>query len=238
MRLNSYIAYSGVCSRRKADVLIQAGKVKVGGVVVTELGRQVRGDESVCVEDRIISPLQKIYIILHKPKGVTTTREDRFAAKKVTDIIPLQFRQLFPVGRLDRDSEGLLIITNDGSLCHQVTHPRFGIAKEYRITIQGVFKKGDAARARQGVRCGADFLKVERIRVDAVSDTTTVLQVVVREGKKRHLRRLLARMGYSVISLVRIRIGSLALGTLRPGEYRQLKREAIYDALGIAGGRT
>lgn len=233
MRLNSYIAHSGICSRRKADALIQAGKVKVGGVVVTELGRQIQGDESVCVEGRMISLLPKIYIVLYKPRGVTTTREDRFAVRKITDIMPLQFQKLFPVGRLDRDSEGLLIVTNDGALCHQVTHPSFRIAKEYRVTIQGTFKKEDAARARRGMRCGLDLLKVERIRVSSVSDTATTLHVVVREGKKRHLRRLFTGMGYAVISLVRIRIGSLALGALRPGEYRQLKREAIYGKLGI-----
>lgn len=228
MQLNAFIAKSGLCARRKAALLIQGGRVTVNGKKVLEPWYRIQERDSVKVDGKLLDTREGIYIIVNKPKGVTVTREDRFAARKITDIIPHEYRHLYPVGRLDRDSRGLLILTNDGDLCYRLTHPKFEIEKEYRVCVKGTLEDQQLKKLKKGVRDGADTLKVKTCSIVRSGQGRTELAVIVTEGKKRHLRRLFAAIGLTVLDLKRIRIGSLELGTLREGSFKAIKKRAIY----------
>ena len=228
MRLNVYIAKSGVASRRGADELIKAGKVRVDGVVIFEPFFQVRSDSRITLGDANVFLKEYVYLILHKPKGVTTTKKDRYAQKTIIDCLPSKYHNVFPVGRLDRDSTGLLILTNDGDFCHQLTHPKFEVEKEYLLTVSTKISKIDCQRALKGVRHQGELLAVKKISVLEVLNNKSKIRVVVSEGKKRHLRRLFKVLGCSVKDLKRIRVVQLKLGSMAAGEYRILSKDAIY----------
>ena len=228
MRLNVFIAKTGVASRRGADELIKSGKVTVDGVVVFQPFFQVEPDNRVIVDGEDITVKEYVYIILHKPENVTTTKKDRHADKTVIDCLPHKYANVFPVGRLDKNSTGLLILTNDGNLCYQLTHPKFEVEKEYVLNVSGKISKDDCKRALRGVRHQGELLAVKQIFVLAASWDESKVKVVVTEGKKRHLRRLFKVLGYSVKDLKRIRIGQLKLGDLGLGEHRILPKEKIY----------
>ncbi len=225
MRLNHYIAKSGLCSRRRADCLIKEGKVEVNGQRVCLPFFPVGEDDAVRVEGRALRLKQPTYILLNKPKGVTVTRSDKFAAVKVTDLLPKGLKSLYPVGRLDKDSGGLLILTNDGDFCYRLTHPKFSVEKEYQLKLKGELRESDCQRAKRGIRDGGDFLKLSRIKI-LQRNKDTICRTVISEGKKRHLRRLFKRLGYPVIDLQRIRVGKFTLGNLKPGEYRIIVGDA------------
>lgn len=231
MRLNKYIADSGYASRRKADALIQAGHVRLNNETVTKPFIDVSSRDKVEVKGEAISPCRHSYIIFHKPKGVTVTVKDRFADKRIIDFIPAKFGRLYPVGRLDRDSTGLIILTNDGDFCHKVTHPKFEVEKEYLIKVSGTVKGKDALRAKKGLRDENEFLKVEDIHLIRKGENNSMVKVVIREGKKRHLRRLFKALGFTVLTLKRVRIGKLVLGDLKEGEYKVIGPNRIYSLL-------
>ncbi|MFH1771419.1 MAG: pseudouridine synthase [Candidatus Omnitrophota bacterium] len=236
MRLNVYVAKSLGLSRRRADTFIKDGKVEVNGDIITNPGFTVGDAHRVKVKSREISPSKHIYVIFNKPKGVTTTRSSVFKDKNIFYFLPRRFKKLFPVGRLDKNSTGLLILTNDGQLCYKVTHPRFEVEKEYLVKITGTINKSHIIKARDGLVDAGDILKVKKIHIEGKGLSDTLLKVIVTEGKKRHLRRLFKKLGRPVISLKRTRISRLALGNLKEGNYKILQREEIYALLKLGGG--
>ncbi len=228
MRLNQFIAKSGFSSRRKADLFIKAGKVRVNKRVIFEPYFEVKEKDKVTIDSRVLRLEKYVYLIFNKPEGVTTTLKDRFAHKKVSDFIPKNLGRLYPVGRLDKNSKGLLILTNDGSLCYELTHPKFEVEKEYIAWVKGDFNKSLLIKLKKGVNSGGEILKVKSISIETKGDDRTSLKVVIREGKKRHLRRLFTSLGFSVLDLKRIRIGDLRLGNLEEGSFKIVSKESIY----------
>ncbi len=228
MRLNHFIAKSGVASRRGADSLIKEGSVQVNGVKIFKPFFDVSEDDKVKIKGKLLKLKEHTYIILNKPKGVVTTLRDRFAQRKITDLLPRHLKGLYPVGRLDKNSTGLIILTNDGDLCYKLTHPKFSIEKEYIVELKGILKKEDCQRARKGLRLEDDYLKVDAAKILRQEEKRTFCEVVVHEGKKRHLRRLFEALGFCVVGLERIRIGKLVLGDLAPAKFKVLSKAKIY----------
>lgn len=228
MNLGAYIAKSGYCSRRKAAVLIKEGKVKVSGTQIREPWYTIKGTDAVTVEGKALAVEDNVYIVFNKPRGVTSTVEDRFAPKKIVDLVPKNLGRVYPVGRLDRMSRGLIILTNDGGLCYRLTHPKFGVEKEYLVSVRG--KAADAALAglKAGMEEGGDILKVKSAVIQSSDDKLSIIKVIVCEGKKRHLRRLFSEAGFDVADLQRVRIGGLRLGRLKEGRYIIMDKDAIY----------
>ena len=228
MRLNLFISKCGYASRRAADLLIKEAKVTVNNKKVCAPFYQVEPTDVVKVMGKGISPKEHFYLMFNKPKGVTTTLRDKFAKEKVIDFFPDKFKGIFPVGRLDKQSKGLLILTNDGDLCYRLTHPKFLVEKEYLVEVVGSLGLSDCRLAKEGVKSEGDFLKVGKIKVLAKTQKTTLCKVVISEGKKRHLRRLFSNLGFKVSELERVRIGRLVLGNLRSGKYKLIPKDQIY----------
>lgn len=227
MRLNLYIAKSGCASRRKADQLIKNGQVKVNNETVIEPFRQISEQDEVALEGRSIKPKACHYYILNKPYGVTTTLKDKHALRLISEYFPKNDLGLYPVGRLDKDSCGLIIITNDGDFCHKLTHPKFVIEKEYEVKLSGIFGYKNQNAAKIGVIDKDERLKIKSLKIISQDSLNTHLRVMITEGKKRHLRRFFKQLGFNTIDLKRIRIGKLFLKDLRPGQWLKMEKETI-----------
>jgi pseudouridine synthase len=223
-RLQKVLAHAGVASRRACEELIAAGRVRVNGQTVTERGTKVDPIKDVIEVDgrRLRSRVEPVYLVLHKPAGYLSTAHDPEGRPTVLDLVPRDTR-LYPVGRLDVDSEGLLLLTNDGELANWLTHPRYAQEKEYSVLVAGQPTAETLDRLRQGV-----WLAEEQAVGHAEASTVTVteqgtwLRVILREGRKRQVRRMLAAVGHPVRRLIRVRIGPLTLGELEPGRWRRL----------------
>ena len=237
MRLNAFIARAGYCSRRKATDFVKDGKVKVGGKVVGEPWYVVKDGDAVMVNGKLLQAEKGLYFVVNKPRGVTATVEDVHALKKITEILPKRYARLYPIGRLDKDSRGLVILTNDGDLCYQLTHPKFEIEKEYIVTVKGLLDEYSFKRMKSGVFDEGDILKVKSYSGAKKAGDHTILHVIIAEGKKRHLRRLFKTLGNPVIDLKRIRIGGLRLGELREGGFEKIDKETMYN-LALKGSRS
>ncbi len=225
MRLNKYIAQAGLCSRRKADELIPQGRVAVNGGLVVEPGVDVKDGDVVTVDGRRLSPKKQVYLVLHKPAGYTCTLKDKHAEKKVTELVPRSQGKLFTVGRLDRESSGLILLTNDGDFAERVTHPRYEVEKEYEVTVIPMFRPADADRLVHGIEDAGERLSARSVRPKKHVSGKSVLSVVMKEGKKREIRRMFSSLHYHILLLERIRIGPLTLGSLRVGQYRNLEEK-------------
>lgn len=217
-RLNKYIASCGICSRRKADELIQCGKVEVNGKIVTELGYKVEEKDIVKVNDRIISKEEeKVYIMLNKPKGYVTTSNEQFGRKSVLNLINENVR-VYPIGRLDMYTEGLLLLTNDGDFANKVMHPKNEIEKVYEVTTSTEITDSQIKSLESGVDIG-DYVtkeaKVKKISKDK-------FEITIHEGKNRQVRRMCETVKIKLLNLKRIQEGKLTLGTLQTGKYRYL----------------
>lgn len=228
MKLNLFISRSGYCSRRNAAVLIKEGGVTVNGRQVLEPWYEVKEKDAVKAKGKLLRAENHVYILFNKPIGVTTTCDDAHADEKITDLIPKKFGRIYPVGRLDRDSRGLIILTNDGDLCHRFTHPRFEIEKEYIVTVKGESSDEMIKRLEKGVEDEGQMLRVRSASVARKWTNRVQIDVVICEGKKRHLRRLFYRLGYTVTDLLRVRIGSITLGDLKDGRMKIVDRKFIY----------
>jgi 23S rRNA pseudouridine2605 synthase len=225
VRLAKYLAHAGVASRRKADELIAAGKVRVGGVVVTDPARDVEEASNVEVDGRAVAPEPREVWAVNKPRGVVSTAREPGRRRAVTQLVDSS-RRLYPVGRLDADSTGLILLTNDGELANRLTHPRYGVPKTYLVELDHPPSEADLDRLRHGVRLEdgpAAPAEVERLG-------ERELEITIREGRKRQVRRMAEAIGNEVEALTRIRIGTLELGDLRRGEARRLDRREM-DAL-------
>ncbi|MFC1632832.1 pseudouridine synthase [Patescibacteria group bacterium] len=231
MRLQRFLSLAGVASRRKGEELITAGKVSVNGKTITKLGTKVDpAKDSVVFEKKKISlPDEYIYIALNKPIGYTTSLADEHADKIVSDLLPKDLPRLVPVGRLDKESEGLLIMTNDGEFINELTHPSFKHEKEYEVTVEGRLKNSQREEMRTGMLVeGEAFMgvEIEKISQDRQQGLTTY-RLVLKEGKKRQIRRMFGTYGVAIVKLMRTRIQSLKLGDLAPGGYRQITKNDI-----------
>jgi len=235
-RLQRALARAGLGSRRACEELIAAGRVKVNGRVATLGDRVDPARDLVVVRGHRVSTDPALrYFALHKPAGVTTTMRDAHAAVDLRRYLPLEPR-VFPVGRLDRDSEGLLLLTNDGELANRLAHPRHGVEKEYLAEVEGAPTERHLARLRRGVELEDGLAKAVAARAAGGSGGRGAVRLVMGEGRKREVRRMLDAVGLPVRRLVRVRIGPLRLGRLRAGEVRELDPEevqALYRAAGL-----
>lgn len=226
MRLQKIMARAGVASRRRAEELIRAGRVSVNGVTAC-LGASADPDEDeISLDGYPLAAEPRIYWILYKPRGVLTTTRDPEGRPTVIDLLPAEARErrLFPVGRLDLDSEGLLLLTNDGEVAQAMLHPSLGCEKEYRVTARGRLSPTTRRQLAAGVELDDGPMapcQVGPVRYDPGTDTCT-FHMTLREGRKRQIRRAVAARGHPVLRLIRIRMGPLRLGRLRPGQARTL----------------
>lgn len=237
LRLNKFLAVAGVASRRKADTLVAAGQVKVNGEVVREPGRQVdpERDVVVCGSRRVKLPGDRICLLLYKPRGYITTTHDPQGRPKVTDLVP-QGRRLYPVGRLDADTEGLLLMTDDGELAYLLTHPRYEVPKTYVALVRGRPGPEALERLRRGVHLEDGITAGAEVRVAGREGGNTWLEITIHEGRKRQVKRMAAAVGHPVLALKRTRIAFLGVGTLKPGRYRYLTREEVSRLKALATG--
>lgn len=227
-RLQRALARAGFGSRRACEDLVAAGRVKVNGNVAT-LGDKVEvGADQVMLDGAPINLDPSVrYYALHKPPGVVTTMRDPQGRPDVRGYLPLDAPRVFPVGRLDRDSEGLLLLTNDGDLAERLTHPRYGVEKEYLAEVKGAPTTKDIARLRRGVELDDGPARAASVRLVDTRGERGQIAVVMTEGRKREVRRMLQAVGLPVTRLVRVRIGSITLGGLRPGAIRELSAEEV-----------
>ena len=228
MRLNKFLSNSGVASRRKCDELIAEGKVFVNGKVVTELGLQINEKkDKVKVEGKDIHlPSSFVYIKLNKPKGYACTASDEKGRKTIYELIETEER-LFSIGRLDYDTEGLILLTNDGDFANRVAHPKYQTEKEYRVTAEGEIKESELAVMRKGVVVDGERMPSARVEKLYFENGFTKLSVVIDEGQNRQVRRMFEAIGHAIRLLKRVRIGSVRLGGLKRGEYRDLTEEEL-----------
>jgi 23S rRNA pseudouridine2605 synthase len=224
LRLAKYLAHAGVASRRAAEQLIAAGKVRVAGEVVTDPARDVGEGTRVEVNGTPVSPEPREVWALNKPAGVVSTAREPGRRRAVTDLVESE-RRLYPVGRLDGDSTGLILLTNDGELANRLTHPRYGVPKSYRVRLARPPSERDLERLRRGVRLEDGPTAPAEVARTAERE----IEITMREGRKRQVRRMIEAVGNEVDALTRVRIGSLELGSLRRGEARRL------DAGEVAG---
>jgi 23S rRNA pseudouridine2605 synthase len=223
VRLNRFLALAAVSSRRGAEEYIREGRVTVNGEPRTDLAAQVSPDDRVQVDGRLVRVQEFVYVLFNKPAGFITTRSDEKFRKTIYDLLPAGLRNLTHVGRLDRESEGLLILTNDGDLAFRITHPKFKLEKEYLVTLDREFQPEDAAKTRKGV-----YLSEGRARFDAIHKINPYrVRVILTQGIKRQVRRVFAALNYKVKRLQRTRIGPLTGRDLRPGEIRLLSSREI-----------
>jgi 23S rRNA pseudouridine2605 synthase len=232
MRLAKYLATAGVASRRASEQIVRAGRVGVGGVVVTDPARDVAaGDEVLLDGEPVRSDPDRVVYALNKPAGVVSTARDTHGRQTVVSLIPGSGARLYPAGRLDADTTGLILLTNDGELAHRLTHPSFEVPKTYRAKIANAPVRERAMRA---LRAGVDLDdgRTAPARVRRLADDT--LEITIHEGRKRQVRRMCEAVGHPVVRLERIAFGPLSLGELKPGAHRRLG-EAEVRALSTAG---
>lgn len=224
IRISRALALAGVAARRKCEAHVLAGEVAVNGEVVKDLGRQVDpAKDRITFHGKPVAAEQKIYYLLHKPAGYTTTASDPHAEKTVFELLPKLPARVFPVGRLDRDSTGLLLFTNDGELANRLTHPRYEVGKVYEAKLDRLLEPTALSRLKQGVQLEDGLARPERVELQAPG----VVRLLLREGKKREVRRLFEALGYRVQALCRTSFGPLRLGRLAPGKGRLLTPEEV-----------
>ncbi len=228
-RLQKVIAKSGVASRRKAEELIIEGKVKVNGNIVTELGTKVSDKDKIEVNNKIIEKEVKEYYLLNKPRGVVTTTTDDKNRKTVIDLIPTNAR-IYPVGRLDYDTTGALLLTNDGDFANILMHPKHEIEKVYVAKIKGIIKGEQINKLKDGVEIEEDvFVKAVRVKLKKsdIKTNTSMIQITITEGKNHQVKRMFEAVGFEVIKLKREKIAFFDLKDLASGEYRKLTPKEV-----------
>lgn len=228
MRLNKYIAHAGIASRRKADELTINGNVKINGLTMREPGYNVESGDVVEVNGQRICGQEKMeYVLLNKPKGYITSMRDEKGRPVVTELVTDVNARLFPVGRLDYNTSGMLLLTNDGELTYRLTHPKHHVAKTYRALVKGVLSKEKLARLRKGVDIGGFVTSPAQVNVIKQAERSAVVEIILYEGKNRQVRKMFAAVGNPVQELERIAVGELRLGRLKEGHYRKLTKNEI-----------
>jgi len=231
IRLQKYLAEAGVASRRAAEQLIAEGRVMVDGEVIDLPGFKVGPDQYVFVDGKEVRPKKRVYLALNKPRGILCTRSDEKGRKTVMELIPNQWQDAYPVGRLDMDSEGLLLLTNDGDFCAPVTHPRNKIFKTYHVRVRGKVEEDILEDFKKGVRDGRDVLRIKEGELVEASNRFSHFVLTLGEGKNREIRRLFKSRDIKVTRLMRTEIGRIRLGELPSGKWRTLTDAEIKSLL-------
>ena len=228
MRLNKFLSTVGIASRRKSDQLIKDGKVSVNGKLVFELGIDVNPKKDiVCFEGKQLSlPSNFVYYKFNKPKGYVCSANDEKGRKTIFDLIDVPER-VFYIGRLDYDTEGLLLLTNDGEFANKISHPSYQIEKEYRVTVEGEMLESELAVLRKGVVVDGERMPTAKVKWLGFEKGFTKLSVVINEGQNRQVRRMFEAIGKSIKLLKRVRIGEVVLGGLKRGELKELKAKEL-----------
>ncbi|MBU4539826.1 MAG: rRNA pseudouridine synthase [Firmicutes bacterium] len=227
MRIQKYMAQCGIASRRKSEQLIQKGVVQVNGVTIYEPGFPVDPEkDQIIVSGKRLSEAIKIYIMVNKPKGVLSTSEDTHGRQRVLDLVPIKER-LYTVGRLDMDTEGLLLLTNDGDLTFALTHPSHEFGKTYLGLVKGRPDKNSLESFRDGIEIEDYRTAPATIKILKIDHDTSLLEMRIHEGRKRQIRKMCAAIGHPIIDLKRVAMGDLSLGNLKPGEWRYLNHDEI-----------
>lgn len=222
MRINQYIASAGICSRRGADELIEEGRVRVNGAVLHAMGYHVEDGDVVEVDGVRIEPeSKKVYYLLNKPTGYVTSTADKEGRPLVTELVPDNMR-VFPVGRLDYNTSGLLILTNDGDLSNRLMHPSHEFDKRYLVRAQGIVTRAEAARLEKGVDIGGFVTSPAEVHLLKHDRNSTIAEIVIHEGKNRQVRRMFKAVGHPVLELTRTGLGNLTIGKLAVGQCRKL----------------
>ena len=229
IRLNKYIASSGLCSRRKADELIEQGVVIVNGKTITELGYLVQQKDKVFVNKKLIHPVKHEYYIFYKPAGYITTCDDERGRKTIYDLLPENLAGLKPVGRLDKDSTGLLILTNDGELINALTHPSVKVPKVYMVTVNAQVKRAELEQMANGIEIEPNKIAYADIQVLEIDNKHTEMQITLYQGMNRQIRKMFEYFGYEVKVLKRIRHATLNLNGLKRGEFKPIKPAQIKE---------
>ena len=229
-RLQKYMARCGVASRRKAEEMILAGLVKVNGETIRKLGVKIEpGKDRVEVKGKAIKPAEFIYLMLNKPQGYITGNRDPHGRLTVLDLLPVEFPRVFPVGRLDYNTTGLLLLTNDGQLAFGLTHPSFEVKKIYEALVKGVPEASSLDCLRKGILLEDGPTLPAKVDIIKVESGNAITRIVIREGRKRQVRRMFRAIGYPVIELTRVGIGPLTLDGLQLGKYRPLTGKEIAE---------
>jgi 23S rRNA pseudouridine2605 synthase len=224
IRLNKFMADAGIGSRRYCDQLILRGRVEVNGMKVSELGTKVDPSHQVTVDGKLLKPQKHVYWLVNKPKGYLCTNHDPGGRPIVLDLIPHVDERVYTVGRLDDDSEGLILLTNDGDLALKLTHPRYGITKTYIVLVAGIVTDEELQRMTKGVRLSEGIAKAQRVERIARQGNASLLKIVLSEGKNREIRRMLAKLGHKVMELRREAIGPIRIDRLKRGKCRKLSQ--------------
>ncbi len=233
MRINKYLALCGVASRRKSEEYIKDGKVSVNGKILTDLSYKVNlKNDIVCLNGEKLSlPQNYVYYKLNKPKGYICTASDDRNRKTIYELVKSPVR-LFSIGRLDYDTEGLIILTNDGDIAQKISHPSHETEKEYIVKIEGLIKESELAVLRAGVIENGVRMPSAKVELLDVKDGNSRISVTIHEGQNRQIRRMFDCIGKTIIMLKRVRIGNIKLGGLKRGEYKQLNQYELFDLLG------
>jgi len=232
VRLQKFLADAGVASRRAAEQIILAGRVLVNGQTTSQLGSRVDPlHDEVTVDGKAVRPKRKIYVALNKPPGLVCSRKDEFERPTIYELVPREWGHLHSVGRLDFNSEGLIFLTNDGEFSLRLTHPRYGVHKKYLATIEGRLEDELLRRLTQGIYYKGERYKAQRARMLSASQSQSVVELELAEGKYHEVRRLFESQGRAVKRLQRIQIGRIKLGELRPGKWRTLTEPEIKSLL-------
>jgi 23S rRNA pseudouridine2605 synthase len=236
-RLQKALAHAGVGSRRAVEDMIRAGRIRVDGHVAV-LGERIDPSKAKVEVDGSLVPLEPglVHYLLNKPVGVVTTAADEAGRPTVLDLVDLDVR-VWPVGRLDRDTAGALVVTNDGELTQRLTHPRYGVTKTYVAEVEGAPARAALRRLERGVELDDGPATALAAIVTARHDRTTLVELVVAEGRRRQVRRMLEAVGHPVVALVRVAIGPLQLGRLKPGSFRRLSPDEVRGLYAAGGGR-
>ena len=229
VRLNKYIASAGICSRRKADEMIEKGLVNVNGKRVSELGYLVSEKDKVFIDEKLIHPLKHEYYRFYKPAGYITTADDEKGRKTIYDILPEELHKLNPVGRLDRESTGLIILTNNGELINELTHPSVKIQKVYIVSINGRINQNHIDQMANGIEIEPNKKAYAEVEVLEISNKSTLMEVVLYQGLNRQIRKMFDYLGFEVESLKRIQHATITLDGLKRGEFKPIKPKQVKE---------
>ncbi|MCX4274566.1 MAG: pseudouridine synthase [Candidatus Gastranaerophilales bacterium] len=229
MRINKYIAQSGIASRRKADELIEAGRVKVNGEVVTMLGFEIRRKDKVTVDDKLVFCKNYEYFRFYKPAGYITTTSDEKGRKTIYNLLPDSMRAMKPVGRLDKDSSGLIILTNDGDLIYDLTHPSIKVSKVYRVTVDSKLTKAELETLAKGIEIEKGKIAYADVELLEATNKESLLEMTLYQGMNRQIRKMIEFLGHNVISLKRIRHATIELTGLKKGQFKPLKPKQVKE---------
>jgi len=239
MRLQKFLAHAGIASRRKAEELITQGRVFVNGVRIKDLGVKVSSSDVIEVDGKIVKPEErKVYIMLNKPVGYVSTVKDQFARKTVLDLVKDVKERIYPVGRLDYGTSGLILLTNDGDFSYTLTHPSCEIDKVYTAVVKGTVSKDKIEAFKKGIKIDDYITSPAKLRIINIAGNTSTVEITIHEGKNRQVRKMCEAIGHPVLKLKRIAIGPLKLGDLEEGKWRYLTEQEVESLVSSASNRV